>query len=389
MTNQSGGDQNKKKGQGINDMILGGIKSRSGKETTKWLNNLTSENIEDAVEAAAQDSATDAATPPASSATVAQSQVQWVDKLFDYFSQYQVEFNRAVQNSELKMDSERPIITGDLISRMQGSDSHHYSGRLHTRFWTLAIIGNLNSVEGYIIPSDHYIGFEKNRSKYTQFFQFFPIWDGELKWSIDHGAIGINQLPTLAKQIFGHLIRVSKGEVDDQQRFGFGLPTKINNGKQSGSAKIESAPPEYLLNHGGVFDEGPAIQTIDHALKSTVIEPKSSSHFVASTASADAPAVQAPSPTISSSASASSHSNSFSSSSTQISAEPGLNEACDILGRAIERELDLLSKAGAKAFEDHDFSKVEVLMKRTSKMKSMRDQMLNTIKEWKQKLGDE
>ncbi len=387
MTNQSGGDQNKKKGQGINDMILGGIKSRSGKETTKWLNNLTSENIEDAVEAAAQVTESPGSTAPVSSATIAQSQVKWVDQLFDYFSQYQVEFNRAVQNSELKMDSERPIITGDLISRMQGSDSHHYSGRLHTRYWTLAIIGNLNSVEGYIIPSDHFIGFEKNRAKYIQFFQFLPVWDGELKWSFDNGAVGINQLPTLAKQIFGHLVRVSKGEVDDQQRFGFGLPARINQSKQSGSAKIESAAPEYLLNHGGVFDEGPAIQTLDPALKSTKIEPKSAQHFVASTDSSTSAAV--PTQSTASSASSSSNSSSFSTASSHISAEPNLHEACDILGRAIERELDLLSKAGAKAFEDHDFSKVEQLMKRTSKMKSMRDQMLNTIKEWKQKLGEE
>ncbi len=136
MANQSGGDQNKKKGQGINDMILSGIKSRSGKDTSKWINNLTSESIEDAVEAAAHSTAAQAApdsNPAPSAIVMAQNHVKWVDKLFDYFQQYQVEFNRAIQGSDLSVDSERPIITADLISRMQGNDSIHFSGRMHTR----------------------------------------------------------------------------------------------------------------------------------------------------------------------------------------------------------------------------------------------------------------
>ncbi len=369
MTNQSGGDKNEKKG-GINDMILGGIKSRSGKDTSKWINNLTSEGIEELVEASAAAAASQsAAVAPPSAAVLNQTQIKWVDKLFDFFQQYQVEFNRAVQSADLKVDSERPVITPELISRMQGSDKTFFSGRMHTRYWTLAVLGNLNGVEGYVIPSEHYIGFEKNRSKYTQFFEFIPVWDDELKWSFDNGSVGIEQLPALAKQIFGHLIKVTKGEVDDQQRFGFGLPAKTISTVVA-APKIDDSPSDFLLNHGGVFDEEPSGFPKAPASRSEA----SKQHYVAATGAA--PVAQ-------------SEFEEKRPSEAATGSSPGIAEACDIFIRAIEKELQTLSKAGAKAFEDHDFSKVEVLMKRTSKMKGLRDQMLSTVKEWKKILQED
>jgi hypothetical protein len=63
--------------------------------------------------------------------------------------------------------------------------------------------------------------------------------------------------------------------------------------------------------------------------------------------------------------------------------------ACDLLGRSILRELESLSKAGAKAFEDHDFVEVERLMKRTAKLKLMQEKMLATINEWKRMLSED
>lgn len=377
MANQSGGgDQKKKKGQGFNEMILGSMKSRSGAETTKWINNLTSENMEDIVEASVEQISPQTALPAQfSHPSIAQMQVKWVDRLFDLFQQYEVEFNRAVPAPELRVETERAVITPELIGRMQGSDHHHYSGRLHTRYWTLAIRGNLSSIEGYIMPSDHFIGFENNIAAYSQFFEFIPVWDGELKWSFDKGAIGYGQLPPIAKQLFGHLVKVAKGDADPGERFGASANAKVPP-KPMGDADLAVASPavpapaaDYLSKHGSVFDdnEAPLPSTAPskpapadrprpgRAPVSSVVEKSAASEITAGGANL--------------------------SSLTMA-------EACDLLTRSIDNELDVLSRNGAKAFESHNFAEVEKLMKRTAKLKAMREQIIETVNSWKKSLEE-
>jgi len=220
----SGGEQ-KKKPPGIQNMILGSMKSRSGKETTAWINNLTSEGMQEIEDAGVSPTPTASTGLPAQFAhpSIAQTQVKWVDKLFDLLQQYEVEFNRAIQVPDLRVTTERAVITPDLFARLQSNDQYHYSGRLHTRFWTLAVRGNLSHVEAFIIPSDHYIGFENNIANYTQFFEFIPVWDGELKWSFAKGCIGFGQLPSMSKLIFGQLIKVAKGDADSEETFSYGI----------------------------------------------------------------------------------------------------------------------------------------------------------------------
>lgn len=66
-----------------------------------------------------------------------------------------------------------------------------------------------------------------------------------------------------------------------------------------------------------------------------------------------------------------------------------LTRACDVLAEAIENELASLTRAGAQAFEKHDLSGVENALIKTKKLKSMRDQMLATIEEWKVALQEQ
>lgn len=420
--NQSGGSggEPKKKGPGINDMILGNIKSRSGSETTKWINNLTDEGMEE-IEAAAVSQTPSVALPAQfSHPSIAQTQVKWVDKLFDLFQQYEVEFNRAVQTPELRVGTERASITPELLAKMQSSDHYHYSGRLHTRYLTLVVRGNFSHIEGYIIPSDHYIGFENNVAAYTQFFEFFPVWDGELKWSYDTVNISLGQLPAVAKQLFGHLIKVAKGEVDESERFGFGKPAQpslppkpMGEPFPATSAVPEmprsAAPPDYLLNHGGVFedDKGSLATEAPRPQQSTsgrMRRATSQNQAPASTQASPAaatPAQALPSTPVSTKSSASSQNPAASPALTPSSGtvpppdkgagagDLSMTAACDLLAQSIDKELDNLSKAGAKAFESHDFSLVESLMKRTAKLKSMREQMIKTIDEWKRMIAGE
>lgn len=422
----SGSEEDKKKG--FNKLFLGNIKSRAGKETTNWLNDLTDEDgsIEDMVEQAAQMQSTATALPAQfSHPSIAQTQVKWVDRLFDLFQQYEVEYNRAVQSPQLRVETERAVITQDLISKMQGSDHHHYTGRLHTRLWTMVIRGNLSHIEGYVIPSDHYIGFERNVESYSKFFEFVPLYDGELKWGFEKGSINSEQLPSVAKRIFGQLVRVAKGEAQENERFGHSNPAH-NQQAQRNTGDFPAQPPQsgeapdYLLKHGGVFEDGPELEGAEAKsasgdLDGQAPEPQQNSARSGRAGRTSArmsvpvnPQTQAGQPESNEDETAQSqpagppetqqeaaHQPMRQQMSQQTNTQAGsqldpaqvsLAQAFDILAHALNNELDQLSKAGARAFETHDFAKVELLMKRTAKLKSMKDQMAATINEWKRLL---
>lgn len=439
MSNQSGGDPNKKKGQ-FSEMILGNIKPRTGKETTKWLSDLTQDDndeIPDEPVEVMRKPAGPTSSPaplPAQFAhpSISQTQVKWVDRLFDLFQQYEAEYNRQISDPKLRIETDRASITPELISKMQGSDHFHYTGRLSMRSWTLMIRGNLSHIEGYVIPSDHLIGFENNVNAYTRFFEFFPVWDGELKWSMDpNNSFGMGQLPTVAKQIFGHLIKVSKGDASEEDVFGFGsskpgLPPKPMGDDQFAHLKPNSS--DYLKNHTGIFEDDKPIQTLDSAQKTAAVNPESTPTQPPKSAQQMSRAQQSttgrnriPKATAAAAAAASAASaaNAANNANTAVSAEmeatlsaseaavsassgsgeasnaqkhviePDLNSALDFLGRAITRELERLSKEGAKAFENHDFAQVEKLMKKTSKVKAMREQILEQMSEWKKIMSEQ
>lgn len=380
----SGGDQ-KKKAPAFNEMILGNMKSRSGKETSKWISGLTNENMDDIIASVQEESAPQTALPAQfSHPSIAQTQVKWVDKLFDLFQQYEVDFNRAIPGPDLKVETERAVITPDLIQKMQGSDHYHYSGRLHTRYFTLAIRGNLSSISGYVIPSDHYIGFESNSDAYTRFFEFIPVWDGELKWSIEKSVINFAQLPGIAKLLFGHLIKVAKGEADQQDRFSLSGkpaagPKPMAESSSFPAALNGNSSTDRLLQHGGVFDDDdttlPNSSAVgDWKASAPPRQEKASAPPPPERKSESPPQEQPPVP--------------GSTTGSAVAPELTIAQACDLLGRSIGKELDSLSHAGAKAFENHDFQEVERLMKRTAKLKEMRDKMLATITEWKRALDE-
>ncbi len=435
MSNQSGGDpNNKKKGQ-FSEMILGNIKPRTGKETTKWLSDLTQDENDEIPDEPVEvmrkpaGSTSSPAPLPAQFAhpSISQTQVKWVDRLFDLFQQYEAEYNRQISDPKLRIETDRASITPELISKMQGSDHFHYTGRLSMRAWTLVIRGNLSHIEGYVIPSDHLIGFENNVNAYTRFFEFFPVWDGELKWSMDsNNSFGMGQLPTVAKQIFGHLIKVSKGDASDEDVFGLGsskqgLPPKPMGEDQFAHLKPNSS--DYLKNHTGIFEDDKPIQTLNSAPQSAAASPESNPtqspksaqqmsraqqsttgrnripKATAAAAAAASAASAASAAFAANSAETESTSGASSSADSSIPAEignaqknmnePDLNSALDLLGRAITRELDRLSKEGARAFENHDFAQVEKLMKKTSKVKAIREQILEQMSEWKKAMSEQ
>lgn len=366
MANNKPGDQKKKRAPDFNDMILGNLKSRSGKDTNKWINDITSDNEDEIVQAS-----TAQAAPVQEFRSLGpaewQAHLKWVDKLFDLFQQYEVEFNRVVPSPELAMATERVIISPELYSRMQGNEQLRFSGRLHTRYWTLLILGNLQYLEGYIIPSDHFIGFEANQSKYTQFFYATPVLEQELYWKCEGGAITQALLPSFAKQLFGQLVKVAKGEASEEERFQFGA----SKGKKADKSPV-SAPASPMLSHGNVFDDGPLLKS------------EFSSGFE------ERSPVSLNSSTVSSAPNTNATASSFERSALLTNGDaPDLMQALEQLKLAVDNELQALAKEGAKAFEAHDLLQAERCLKKTSKVKELKEQIFGAVERWKNSVEQE
>lgn len=377
------GDQKKKGAPAFNDMILGNLKSRSGRDTTKWLNNLSNEGEDEIVKASDVEpagTAPEAAYGPAAF----QSHLKWIDKLFDLFQQYEVEFNRVVTSPELAVNTERPSITPELVARMQGNESISFNGRMHTRYWTLIILGNLSSLEGYIIPSDHFIGFESNQSNYTQFFFLRASWSGELKWNCEGAEINQGLLPAFAKQVFGQLVKVAKGEASEEDRFQFGSTKK--KAKQVDGAQ----PPSSFLNHGNVFDDGAFLQTNqpdEQTKTAATAQTNNQSASKSSTKQNEFPhpkphqSIEAPVVAVSTDATKQAQPPQQTTSSSN-----DIVHACNVLQAAVDAKLTRLSKDGASAFEAHNFELAEKLLKKTAQVKAVREQIVQTLEQWKELL---
>ena len=66
-----------------------------------------------------------------------------------------------------------------------------------------------------------------------------------------------------------------------------------------------------------------------------------------------------------------------------------LSEVCDLMSQLIDRELEALAMAGAEAFAAQDMSRVEKTMRRTSKVKALRQQMQTVLSDWKAALTED
>lgn len=389
MANNQGDQKNKKNAPAFNDMILGNLKSRSGKDTTKWLSNLSSDN-EDEIESAAPAASTPAPQAQAYTLAAAQEHIKWVDKLFDLLQQYEAEFNRVAPSQDLAVRTDRAIVTSDLVSRMKGNDQIHFHGRLYTRYWTMILVGNLYYLEGFIIPSDHYIGFEANHSSYTQFFEANASWDGELKWTCDDAVVNQGLLPAFAKQLFGQLIKVAKGEASDEERFQLGPSKKKTKNQNEGDA------PSFL-NRGNVFDDGAFLQNQPqtNSVPSTPLKAgrQTGSHRKEFPSGKNNYSQASNQSEFLVGSESSTQSSTTAKSSAQISQQDLTNlapeQACDVLLAAVDRQLAQLSKAGASAFESHNFSEAEKLLKKTAQMKEFREQVAKALDDWKRILKDE
>jgi hypothetical protein len=357
-----GNQPNKKSNPNISDMILGGLKSRAGKDTSNWLTNLGGGGKEGAREAIEQEAANQQ-VPPRHSAQVPSGKgsiVGWVDKIFDNFAQYEVEFNRAVSGTELTVSVERP----------EYSNPESFRGRLSTRQWTLILRNNKGIIEGYFLPCDKMIAFSINEHGFTRILQMKPGYQDDQSCYLvgdRQTPVLYSQVPYFSKQLFGALIRVAKGEGSDQEEFIWMPPSPVpertpNRGEFDSARTADSEMPAIKPGQ-------PAPQPVAEGLPSMRATTQSGTHQL----QGQVPYVQ-PRPQ----------------GGSDFERPPmTLVEAFDNVLRSMEIELENLAQLGSSAFEQKDQEQVDKIMRKTNKVKAYRERLRGAITEWKSILASE
>lgn len=346
-------DQKKVKLSGapkLGDMILGNLKPRVGKETTKWVAGLADEAMQAAEQAARLQgvemltSSSEVPPKPAQVTTVA-----FMDYLFDCFQQYEFEYNRSAPEAELVVSLERPtMVVENYRPKFKAPQTGQiFRGRLSTRSWTLLMRGHENEIEGWILPIDKLIAFAGDHDPFTQ---FLAMERKDNVWTVDGIEVSWDKVRSFAKQLFAALIHVSKtGSAD-----GLVLTLKPKKAAPGSAAAIAEQEITYSFEEHNPEFEGLS-QTDKPAPKAAPVAPKAAP--VATSAAAGGQG-------------------------------QSIDHACQMLVQVLTTELDKLSAAGQAAFAKQDMALVQKTFEQTNKIKALRDKVSTSVEGWKKELQD-
>ncbi|MGH9548161.1 MAG: hypothetical protein ACRD3W_02255, partial [Terriglobales bacterium] len=149
----------------------------------------------------------------------------WVDKMFDDFERYMFEYNKTVPHADLRINSERPTFIKSQLASTRYTSGHQattfFQGHLYTRYWALLIKGEETEVKAYVMPVDFLIGFETRQDEFKSYFEMRAAQNKKdrLVWHIDAVPISFEGIPSISKALFSALVKATKGELKDSERF--------------------------------------------------------------------------------------------------------------------------------------------------------------------------
>jgi hypothetical protein len=248
------------------EVVLAALKLRRGSETAQWLNNLQNEiSSNTGIQITEQNTKANLSPldPNITSTsfnedTLINSAINGLDKIFDQFEIYALEFNRTTQGTDLIVSCTRPIRRTNQTDGTftdAAAKCLSYAGHLATRLWALVVRGSPSKVEVFIIPAEFLLGFSVHsidESGYQPLLVVESTWiNNQVVWHMGQTVISAEQIPALAKELFGDLIRVASGQMSESELFAhplqsFSLGQNLAVGYQP--APTNTATPQPINN---------------------------------------------------------------------------------------------------------------------------------------------
>lgn len=234
--------------------VYSDLQKRRGQETGRWLKELSTEIVADK-----------AAEPWQQAQSTASDNFEsvriWMDALFQEFAGLAYGFNENAVGGDLFVSTERPSVSETRDDSVWYKPvNKNYQGRLTTRFWSLAVRGDEKRIALYLFPNEITLQFKTGD---FSDLELPPILvaepaklNGRSTWTIQGEEASITMMGPLAKELFGDLIRVASGKMEESELFNahkIGAPRLGENiavGYEGGPNQTaeETAHPAHKLN---------------------------------------------------------------------------------------------------------------------------------------------
>ena len=197
--------------------VYSDLQTRRGAETGRWLKELSGEIPHDKSAEVWQQA-------QSSAADTFESVRIWMDALFQEFASLTYGFNENAVGGDLFVSTERPSVFETKDDTVWYKPvSKNFQGRLATRFWSLAVKGDEKRIAIYLFPNEMVLGF---KSGVDGDDVIPPILvaepaniSGRASWKIQGEEAAITMMGPLAKELFGDLIRVASGKMEQSELF--------------------------------------------------------------------------------------------------------------------------------------------------------------------------
>ncbi len=203
----------------LKDKILSSVREAfTGEETSRWIVAMQEESVSQADESVVTGS---------SDNKLNENMAAIVDRFFDNFKRYAFEFNRSLDQRELVVNCERPASMRTQADYTDMGDPIRFCiGHISSRDWALVVQAEENRVRAFIAPIKYLVGFQPDQRDFEPYVDIKLIRDKvgamrQMVWSIDGQALAFESIPALSRRLFGQLVKVTRGEATNTEKFVF------------------------------------------------------------------------------------------------------------------------------------------------------------------------
>lgn len=191
------------------------LSTRRGQETGRWLTGLAGE---------APAAAENWVQAQANAVDSFEEARVWIEALFEEFGSLTFGFNERVVGTDLFVNCEK----AQIVETRDDDVWYHpvvktIQGRLATRFWCLYVKGNGEKISIYLFPAEVTIAFKSGQISDEDSPPFLVAEhkseNGKNFWSIQGAEASLATIPPLAKELFGDLIRMASGKMENSELF--------------------------------------------------------------------------------------------------------------------------------------------------------------------------
>jgi hypothetical protein len=154
------------------------------------------------------------------------SQVDWIETMFDEFTRCASEFDTNNNDQALMVSVSRPEYRYEASSYdtyIPDAKISLFKGHISTHSWGMLVQGHADTIDIYVLPAEKLLTFTLNNIQDKGFMPFMSITSAivneQLEWHIEDEVVSFEKLPLLAKELFRDLIRVASGKMQESELF--------------------------------------------------------------------------------------------------------------------------------------------------------------------------